>query len=576
MTDGTRVAPARRGPAWLGSGRTRRWLLAGYVSLLAVLAFPILASPIAGDDLHWIMETTPRTKGTWEGWLRWTVTHPWAPSPETGRFAQSAYVVQRVADHVTWMISMTLQVSPVVVRVVLKMALLGALVVSLRSMLTRFRVATPAGPHALSAAPRRVMLVVFPLVVLLGAKAASLSGRDSNGWIDYPLLTLTGAALCFGAVAVVTRTIDAWPSWGVVRRVLVQVIAVLSAAVLVTSYELFYLVVPVVLVAGAVHADGVRRFSRPWWTARGGVLGAFTVAFVAGVAATRWYAAQVCADSSCYSGITVEAGPEALRTVAYNLLSSLPGGIRDEVAATAQHNGVIVPQGLTQTALGVVLGVAVVALAVVLALALTPEVRHRASAAHSADAERGDRAVLLWMVVFGLGVGAAAAVLTSLNARAQAEIETVGVAFRSGPMVWMLFSLAVTAALLLVLAAVRRSRGLSRGVVLLAAVAVTGLVAISWPINLDARRSELAYPLIDVVAQMHDAIITPVPGEAGDAARCELLSRMYEMKDYRALVRLAQGSHDSFTYFHGAPFCSAKVDEWKEPYVHEVPTDVSP
>jgi hypothetical protein len=68
----------------------------------------------------------------------------------------------------------------------------------------------------------------------------------------------------------------------------------------------------------------------------------------------------------------------------------------------------------------------------------------------------------------------------------------------------------------------------------------------------------MVLPSVLTSAAVHRAVVNPVFGEAGDAARCELLSDVARDMVGGTGKRLIRGAEGSFELYWDQPFCSTR------------------
>ncbi|WP_187976156.1 hypothetical protein [Mycetocola sp. JXN-3] len=555
------TAVSTRIGAFLGS----RWSLSLGIGLLviagAAILGPVLFSSVDADDTHWILETPAHTHGSYWQAIVWSFTDVPAQSPDQGRFSQFAYAMQRIMDIATMNSAVALSVPPLVIRAVFKVLLLLAGIAAVLAFARSLRRRLPDGRiSGLSVGESLLFAALVAVLVPIGAKSMMLG--SFNGWISYPVLTYGAVPIIFGSGALIL-----WLYRGLQRRfALYSVISAVTLVVLMAfitmSYELYYLVFPMMVVSLILQPRIARQGS-----GRDGakilLLTVATALFGISFAVTRIYVTVACASGGCYTGVLAGSLGGTLRTTLDNLVSALPGASLNYAGQGALEVAPPAPQTPTHwsIAVGIALGLGLVL------LVLWIMNRHRPHAVDASVDDASTSPLLLRLAALSACVALGGAVLMAVSVKAQASVTLWSVPFRSGVLIW--FALASAIAALIVFAIKRSPR--SRVYITVALGCVVAIsVAGSAPINYYAAQNARLNPVTRSIDRIHDEVAVGDLSAAADAARCELISTFnQQMGTDLHGERTIAGAYAAFEHYYGVPFCSQLIG----PY-NKVPTTI--
>ncbi len=545
------TSPPQRARAVFASRWTTAVAAGGYVVLLVVVLFPVLAASVGADDSYWLMEVAPNSDGSFRRAF-------WDPFAASFAFTEQARMTG-LSEASRWVLALSVvklsvafSVPPTVLWAILKVFLLAAGVLCVILFLVAFRFRRADGEIAgFSRRAIFAVAVIFPLLVVLGVKAQSVG--TLNGWLNYPTLTYGPFAVYLAIVAaalVASRALDA--RFG--RRVTpVSVLAVVAGVAVSFDYELMALSVPLVALALVLQPLPDRASWWERWRGRLVVAGAFGASYAASFAWIRSRISQMACqlDGSCYAGTVIEVNP---RTLLLNLLGALPGGTGEFMTAQAERTGQVVPS-LTAGSLVVAFACVTFAALVLASTALRGAARD-GTPWEPAEEGRG----MLAIVVVAVAIAIGATVVTGISQRAVELVQSPVLAYRSSVVVWSALSLGVAAALWF--AWIRRR---IVGAVALAVVAVGAVsaIAMALPANLASAHVNRTEPGVVLVDTIHAEVALGDLSELGDARRCAAIlgfmgDRPHDQFSDR-FVRTVQGAYRTFDLFYAAPFCSSEA-----------------
>lgn len=533
------------GPAWLVGVA---WSVLG-VGLL-VLLLPVLLAPVTADDRVWYPEVVARTGGSPLEAVRWSFEEMPERSARDGRVVVLALLARRLLMIPVYDAAVATALPVHVVQGGLKLGLLAAGVLSCWAFLRVVRTRDRTG--RLVRLPRSTAAVVTVLLTVLLASGTQLQVPHRNGWVSYAILTYGAVVVIMGSVALMVwltrRAASGGPTW-----MLVGVgAAVLLAMVLNTSYELYYVAVPLVVVAvlqqPLTGPSEARRARAARWT----VASTFTVGFVVIFGGIRLWIRQVCVDGGCYRGSTPELGGRTLLTGVRNLAGAVPvfgrTELRDDLTAVGirdQMPGLVTPLSLV--------------VALVVAAATTVVVSSTASAGRRGDDEavaRDARRLLLLAAGVPLAAAVGTALVMGLSSLSADIVVSLGVPYRSTMVTWTMLSLtaAMTLTSVCLVAPAARLRRLGLGA---AALVVTLLAAFTLTQNLPALRAARLQPTHQAATSLQWEIVLGDLSPSGEARRCAALD------DLRASLRpttwherAAVAADGAFRHYHGQSYCS--------------------
>jgi hypothetical protein len=522
-------------------------LLFTYFGVLLVILSPVIATSVGADDSYWILQVAPESDGSFWRVASEPLTHAFDfnGQPRTTALGTAERrVIALAAIHAAVLFS----VPPALVWAVVKVSLLVLSVAALALFLSVFRFRGRDGAvRRFSARTRFAVLLVFPLILVVGAKAETVG--TINGWLFYPSFTYGPfvACLLISSLAIVSARVlqTSLRAWGLP----VVLVMVVIGFALNLSYEVHAVTIPVVVLSvlsQPLPRSGSRQAD---WRGRlivlAALVGSFTVVFVW----VRWRIAQMACyvDNSCYSGSVIDFDP---RTLLLNVIGALPGRNGELVFANAEAAGRSVdgPTGLS-------VGLAILAIGLVALLWASWTSRRSEIAAVVAPGD--ERRGLLIVAVIALALGVGGAMITGLSQRAvEALAETSVVAYRTGVLTWTSF--AVVVACLLVAALITRIRVLRLLVVIVTVSAVAFSVAEYFPRNVVSAQINRAEAGVAFIDTLHREISLGDATRAGDARRCADIDAFLEGREQvsNRFVQSLRGAYETWDYFHAGDYCT--------------------
>lgn len=548
----------------MGPNRRRppRLLVAVAAIVLAVgllmMLWPVLTNPITADDRYWYLDASGRG-GSYAGVVTYHLENLDTTARGFGRVTVLAYIMRSLSMLVVTDLAVWSATPLVAGQALLKLALLGLIVAVCTAFLVLLRHRRADG--SLGRLPwRRVALVVL-VTTALTAAGAQAHAQFRNGWTSYAVLTWGAVIILVGTVALLLWLARLSARHGGVATVVGVLVALLVAVFLNTSYEMYYVAVPLILVV-LVQQPLLDRALDPGWSrerrARLWVGGSFLVGFGALFVAIRLWISALCADRNCYEGSQLDLGPQTVVTAIRNLLTAVPGAARSELAEHLREQGMAdqVPGWVTP---GSVLLAGLTALAVVVVAHVLSAGDREGSADTVATGGRGDeeeRRAQSRLLLLGALVPAAAAVGTALimalSDQAPELITSVGTPYRSTMVTWTM--LALTAGM--VVAALQVARPRSSAPRLLAALAVALLASHTLAANYPALRASHVDPGHQAVRAVHREVVLGDPSPEADARRCATLDRAKDELRGQVERRVLAGAQESFRHYHGGTYCS--------------------
>jgi hypothetical protein len=530
---------------WWSSPWLRLAALALLVAGLVGLLWPTLTAPLTADERYQYLWVPSTLDGSWAELVPFTWEEI-SRRVDGGRIVPFGYLVQRVAYLGGTGIATVTGTSILVSHAVVKLIMLALGVWTAYALLGRIRLRLRGDETSrhLSPVTVRVATLLFTVLLVAGVQTHQ-PGRGA--WTTYPVLAWGAVAVCLGTTWALLRLTDAvaenarW--WFLAAPVLLFLALFLN-----TSYEMYYVAVPLALLALLVHAPPgatARERWRPKILTAAVFGGAFLVVFVA----IRRHIAAICAVEDCYVGAVPRLGLKALETGFLNLVSAVPGFGRTEALARIEAVEAP-PAGLAGPfeGWGWMAALVVVVATLVLLRSLTGSRSWRVE---------GREVPVLWVLV-GLGVAMAGstALVMGLSVQAQDDVvSSIGTPYRNTVVTWAGIALALVAASLVVARAARWA-AVAPAVLVTAAVLWAG--AVIWPINtqvIDVTRAQRANLAI---ASLYDQVT--MPDLEDEERRCEILEAARERLQFdtgRTIVEVAQ---KSFQIYWDRPFCSTAPD----------------
>ncbi|WP_426562360.1 hypothetical protein ACPPVT_17145 [Angustibacter sp. McL0619] len=571
----------RSAAAWLKDPRVRAvgWVLAFACVLVGalVMLWPVLIAPLAADQRHMYAEAPGQTAGHWTrmftipiGDIRFRLNQ--------GRFAPLAFIVQWVSYTGVTLMAMATSTSVATVQAAQKIVLLILSLGSVVGFAAALRGRTPAG--TLVRFGRGALLLVAAAVTVLGAVGTQAQLQPANGWTTYAVLTYGAIIVGFGVPALalwLARRRTVAPSR--LLTVLTVLVLGLVAAGLNSSYELYYVAVPVAVVTLALQplapaADRARERRAKLF-----VGGTLTALFLVALVAVRAAISYACASGPCYIGTSPKIDAGIVKTWLYNFGSSVPLSGRSEVLTTLKAVGQDTLPGPFSSPLVVFAFLAAGGLLLV-RLLLGPLGLGRIVAPGTAGETADDAAVdtadetadetvdapaarkalsvaALHGAIAALLIAFGSAAMMSISRQAQDVILSFGHVYRHTVVTWV--ALAATAtfvALAIDLRATWRKSIVLWSAVALVAALVGGAVL---PINLAATHAASVDPGTLAVTRIYDELVLADPSDAGEQRRCDAVRQARKGLAGKGPTsgRMLKGLYQIYRYKYGKPFCSS-------------------
>ena len=539
----------RRGLAWVAASLA---LLGGSL----VMLWPVLVAPLNADQRFLYLEAPGRTSGHW---VR-LVTVPLLNVPNRlreGRFDPLSEFVQFLSYTGVTSLSVATSTPEAVVQGLQKLVLLVVCLGTVVAFVATLRGRTSAGE--LVRLDRRSLILVAAATLFVGAAGAQAQAQFRNGWTSYAVLTYGAVVLGFGVPALalwLTHTLARSPSR---RWVAVAVVAMaLVGVALNSSYELYYVGVPVAVLAVLIQPVGGPGQAVAARRAKALVAGSLVVAFAVSFVAVHLLVSAK--TTSQYVGIKPSFGSGLLHTWWNNVASSVPGTGRAQAAHDVTKAGIgpLPAPFASPLVLWCFVGAAGL---VSIRLLLPPPLA-------DSEVRRARMIALLQGAALATALALGSAAVMSLSVQAQQVIAAIGLPYRHTVVTWA--GLATAVVLLLVAGDLWLSQ--RQGVTLWAcsAVVVALLAGSLLPANFAATRAETLQRSDQIVDAVYREIVLGDPSAAGEARRCAAVRQIETGVGGSAYTRnqLIRGAYLSYQHFHGRPFCSTLPIPVELPYTY--------
>ncbi len=530
--------PQRR---WYTVRSMRRMALAGSavaaVLLGLVLLRPVLQAPITGDDVYYDFHAASDTQ-------------LWDVRVGTGRVDVITRMERRISGRVLIDASVASGRLPRDVLAVFRAGYLLLSLVAVYALLrtVRWRRRDSGELVRLAGRDRALALIAGALMFAAGAQAQLVGLAGFNGWVSYPVSTLTLPLSVFGVVALALW----FARLGAERGGKVGVPAALTLLVVggLTNYryELTFLALPMVLIALVLLPVSSREHRSAGRRAKWLMGGAYVAGFVPLLIANRLMISRACARTDCYVGVTPSPGLAMFKTFAVNVVSSVPGTGRTEIAGLLRSQGVSTDGVWTPTLWSALAALVVIA---VLAAAWWGSRPQPAEAAPDEES-RHAQGVLCVVVAALLAVGGlGAAAIMALSRGAQESVSAVGFLNRNTPTTWFALAFGLT---LLVLAV-----GLLRPRLAVPSFVALGLVLallVTVKVPADGRITTADNALMGSSDQVFAEMVRGQKGAAANQRRCRILDEVDHDLSASYAEAVRRSSNQAFEHFWHVPFCA--------------------
>ena len=539
----------RRRLAWAAA-------LFALISGALVMLWPVLVAPVNADQ-RYLYLTAPGRTGS--HWLR-LVTIPWHNIPtrlHEGRFDPLSEFVQFLSYTGVTNTSLATGTPEAVVQGMQKVVLVALAVLAVVLFAACLRGRTSAG--ALVSLDPRALGLISAGALLLGAAGVQAQAQFRNGWTSYAVLTYGAVVVGLGVPALAL-----WLSQRLVRvprrsSVVLAVGTMVAVGVaLNTAYELFYVAVPVALLALVLQPVSASARSAAGRRAKlvvgGSLLAAFAVSYV------LVHALVSAETTQQYVGIKPSFGVGLLRTWWNNVASSIPGTGRAQAARDVSHAGLGGLPGPFASPLVLwcfVGGVGLLAIRLLL-----PRV------ATGADARRAQTVALLQAAGLAATLALGSAAVMSVSVQAQQVIAGIGLPYRHTVVTWVGFAVAVVS--LLVAADLWLTERGGIGLWAVASLLTAILGASLLTVNFEATRAERVSPSDQIVDSVYREILLGDPTAAGDRRRCAAVALVNKGVGGSAYTRnqIIRGAYLVYQHRFGRPFCSTVPIPADLPYTY--------
>ncbi len=553
--DATTTSPD---PLDRGLPRTPSRRLARVIAIVIVLLcavaffFPVAAAPLNADDRYWYMWVGWRADGSVLEVFSWS----WERLPHVlgmGRMNTLTQLERRLVCLPVIELAVATATPIVVYQAVVKLLLAAGSLLAGLAMVRSLRWRDTAG--RLVRVERRPLLlagIAGAVAIGVGAQAAA---QTRNGWTAYPVNTYSSALFIFGSVALILwltrRVADGSRRTAVVAAVVLVFLALITAL----SYELALAAIPVAAVAlilvPVTDASRQRAGRRAKLVTGTAYLGTFAVAFVA----IRIVIARICANVECYSGVEVDLGRGAIRTIAYNIISPIPGFGGNELRTDMRRAGLSDLYPVGPTAWSMVLGIAVI-VALVVVWQTVGGVPTQAGTAENGPTREADRRTQAILLGIGAGLFLLAALGTAavvgVSVRAHNEITEPGTLYRNAMVTWTGYALCAVFAVLALSYLLPKAGGMVAWITLATTIGLIG--ALTLPGNLMAlRANRINYQITEAI---NWEVVKGDLEPGSDARRCELFEQAKGVLFPGAWRRTVENANLAFVHYHGRTFCS--------------------
>lgn len=532
-------------------------LCAAYAVAVLVIMMPALVSSVGADDMYFVLHSIdPAGRGPVDAVTGHLgdlfVQDTTGSQPRTVPLAITA---RRILAVIVLSLAVTFSIPIAAVWGAAKIAFLALTVASVAALLVQVRFATRRGEvRGLRRSTMAFLVLALPLATALGAKAQVIGGL--NGWIHYPVLTLTAVPTIF-----LTAALCLWlmrKLHGDYRRWLVRsvVLLLVVAVILNYSYEFVAVAIPVAALAIVLQwwATRTAGFSdwKPAATVGAALVGGFTVLFLF----NRWRLSQwdCVQDGTCYGGSFLDFDP---LTLVMNFAGALPSSVTPTIESVMQETGRELPPAITGW--GGLVGVAAVALLGAAWAAVRAREARRQTSGRLRDADLRESVGLLMVLAISGVTALGVSLVSGLTSRAIGQVQTPEMPYRSGPAVWTALALVLVILFSMLFerlpAAGRQALTVVTGTVVV--LAVTHLL----PLNLAVAQAERAMPRAQAVDAIHWDVVLGDLTPRGDAQRCSNAARYTSVVGSSGYFdRTIDSAEVAFEYLYGVAYCSQDGD----------------
>lgn len=517
------------------------------LSGLVVLVLPWLTAPLASDDRFrylWLAGASDNSMSS-------AVALAWTEIPdrlEQGRITPVGFTAQYLGYSLAFRLSQLTGAPIEVMHGLLQLAMTAIAVAAIWCFLRALRVRG----HRLRPQTAAIMTCLTGVLMLIGNQTQVVRGGTVTA---FPVLLIGATVVAFGSMALCLWMADTKIS-GARWWVAAAPVLVLVSALITLCYELYYVSLPLVVLALIAHSTSPEKSTqaaRQHRQRRLVLALALTAMVLSTLVVVRRIIAAHCPSRGCYDGTTLAVDSDTVVIAARNLLNSTPLFARGWVREYREERAPWFAEPQWFEGLGWVAALAVVAGLACLWLAG----RAGTSTFGTAIAPHvKERPALVAVAGLALSLAAGSSLIMALSMGVRSVVVGLGTPYRHTLVTWAALCLALVA-LLTLLATSARQRVHSWATVGVGVSIVVLTIGIAvWPVMAQATRMQQALPPTSpIISTVHAEVISPRLTDSGAAARCQLLAAMGDPEN-RTAERLIQGANDSFQALWGEPFCA--------------------
>jgi hypothetical protein len=514
-----------------------------------VLLRPVIFAPITGDDTFYDFSAAAMAHGA-IGSEYLDLHAEWDRRVNKGRVNVLTGVERKVTGRAVLDSAVATGHQPREVQSLFRIFFLGlcmaAVYVLLRAL--RWRRRDSGELVRLGVRARTIALTAGGLVFAAGAQPQLVGLHGWNGWLSYPVSTLTAPLSIFGVAALALwlarlSVVRGW-RFGIPAALVLLVVGALTNY----RYELTFVALPVVVIA-LLLVPVSSRAERPAGRRVKTFLGAaYVVGFLPVLIANRIMLNHICAHQECYQGVRPAADVGMLTTFAANVLSNIPGVGRAKTDEFLRSQDVSTHGLWSPTVWSILLALLLLA---VLALAWWGGGAPKEEPAPDAEEARAQGVLCVVGAVILVAGGLGTAGVMSLSRASQEHTSQLGLLFRNAPTTWLGFAFGL--ALVVVAAGLVRPRFALPTLVALG-VAVALLVTVKVPADLRVAKANNSF--MRASNQVFSEMVRGQQGEAADQRRCALIHQVRRDMSPLYFKLIRRTSQQAFEHYWHAPFCS--------------------
>jgi hypothetical protein len=515
-----------------------------------VLLRPVILAPITGDDTFYDFQAAGSADGP-IGSEYLDLSHEWNTRVNKGRVNVLTGMERKVTGRAVMDAAVATGQAPRHFQAVFRVVFLGLCLAAVYFLLRALRWRRKDSGELVRLAPRHRWLALLAggLAFAAGAQPQLVGQHGWNGWLSYPVSTLTAPLAIFGVVALALwlARLCVGRGW----RVVAPAVLVLLVVGVLTNYryELTFVALPMVVIALLVVPVSSREQQAAGRRAKWVAGAAYVVGFVPVLTYNRIMLSHICDRQHCYAGVRPALDADLVRTFVINVASNIPGIERAKTTQLLRVQGVSTHHAWTPTVWSVVLAVA---LAAVIALAWWCT-RTQPDEPPAEEEDLRAQGVLCavgagLLVIGGLGTAA----VMSLSQGAQANTSGFGFLYRNAPTTWWGFAFGLV---LLVLAL-----GLLRPRLALPSLVAVGLVLallVAVKVPADQRIVVANNSFMRASNQVFAEMVRGQQGEAANQRRCRLFVEVKHDMSVFYNQTIRRTANLAFEHYWHVPFCAS-------------------